>query len=91
MQDNACKLSSLIFPLSTVLDESLGTAVYFASRGLGFLNGELYKSPCRVILIGSGADELFGGYSRHRTAFMRSSDNNDLLQQELNFDWVYII
>ena len=28
-----------------------------------------YESKARVILIGIGADELLGGYSRHREAF----------------------
>lgn len=29
-----------------------------------------------MLLIGSGADELFGGYSRHRTAFQSSGDHS---------------
>ena len=82
------KLSSLVFPLSNVLDESLGAALYFASRGHGTIEGESYASPCRVILIGSGADELFGGYTRHRNAFKRSTPEHDLLLEELNLDWV---
>ena len=28
-----------------------------------------YESKARVILVGVGADELLGGYSRHREAF----------------------
>lgn len=28
-----------------------------------------YISKCRVVLVGIGADELMGGYGRHRTAF----------------------
>lgn len=82
------KLSSLVFPLSNVLDESLGTAFHFASRGVGTVHGQPYSSPCRVILSGSGADELFGGYSRHRNAFKRSTPDRDLLAEELNLDWV---
>lgn len=81
------KLSSLIFPLSTVLDESIGAALYFASRGRGTIDGVKYESPNRVILIGSGADELFGGYSRHRNAFRRSTPDRDILLEELNLDW----
>lgn len=82
------KLSSLVYPLSNVLDESLGSAIYFASRGRGLLNEENYESPCRVILMGSGADELFAGYSRHRNAFKRSSAEIDLLTKELELDWI---
>lgn len=82
------KLSSLVFPLANVLDESIGAALYFASRGVGTIDDEPYSSPCRVILIGSGADELFGGYTRHRNAFKRSTAERDLLKEELDLDWI---
>lgn len=87
LSEHLKKLSSLVFPLSTVLDESIGAALYFASRGYGTIDGEKYSSPNRVILIGSGADELFGGYSRHRNAFRRSTPDRDILLEELNLDW----
>lgn len=43
------------------------------------------------MLIGSGADELFGGYTRHRNTFVRQ--HYDLLpyenlEKELNFDFM---
>jgi asparagine synthetase B (glutamine-hydrolysing) len=82
------KLSSLVYPLSNVLDESLGSAIYFASRGRGLLDETIYESPCRVILMGSGADELFGGYTRHRNAYKRSTADRDLLTEELELDWI---
>lgn len=88
LADHLNKLSSLIYPLSTVIDESVGAALHFASRGVGTLNGSPYSSPCRVIVIGSGADELFGGYTRHRNAFKRSTADRDLLKEELELDWV---
>jgi asparagine synthetase B (glutamine-hydrolysing) len=88
LKENLPKLSSLVFPLSNVLDESLGAALYFASRGAGILDETPYSSPCRVILIGSGADELFGGYTRHRNAFKRSPPDRDMLKEELDLDWV---
>lgn len=37
-------ISNLIFPLQTVLDDSLGCALWFASRG----STDSYTSPCRV-------------------------------------------
>lgn len=40
----------------------------------------------QVFLIGSGADELFGGYTRHLNAFRRNGWEG--LEQELNFDWI---
>lgn len=33
---------------------------------------ELYATPARILLSGLGADELFGGYTRHSTAFRRN-------------------
>ncbi|XP_053658035.1 asparagine synthetase domain-containing protein CG17486 [Anopheles marshallii] len=65
-------ISNLVFPLRNVLDESLGAALWFASNGVGQINGRTYTSTCRVLLLGSGADELFGGYTRHKTAFERN-------------------
>ncbi|KAL1117223.1 hypothetical protein AAG570_004550, partial [Ranatra chinensis] len=70
-QEELCRLRSeqikhLIYPLDSVLDDSLGCALWFAARGEGTLNGEFYRSPARIVLLGMGADELFGGYSRHR-------------------------
>lgn len=88
LMEHSKKLSSLVFPLSNVLDESIGAALYFASRGHGTVEEHLYASPCRVILIGSGADELFGGYTRHRNAFKRSTPERDLLLEELILDWI---
>lgn len=32
----------------------------------------MYTTPARILLSGLGADELFGGYSRHATAFARN-------------------
>lgn len=88
LNESLPKLTSLVYPLSNVLDESLGAALHFASSGFGSIDGKPYHSPCRVLLIGSGADELFGGYTRHRNAFKRSSTCCDLLKQELELDWV---
>ena len=60
-------ISDLVYPLGTILDESLGCALWFASRGIGFLKEIPYESSSRILLLGMGADELFGGYMRHRT------------------------
>lgn len=38
-----------------------------AAAGSG--GGRAYTSQARVVLLGHGADELLGGYSRHRTRF----------------------
>lgn len=45
----------------------------------------------QVLLIGSGADELFGGYTRHRNAFIRQYEDGltpfERLENELEFDF----
>ncbi|KAM5355930.1 hypothetical protein ACJ41O_002576 [Fusarium nematophilum] len=65
----------LIHPHNTEMDLSIACALYFASRGRGL--GETptdprpqpYGTTARVLLSGLGADELFGGYSRHGVAY----------------------
>ncbi|XP_076761740.1 asparagine synthetase domain-containing protein 1 [Xylocopa sonorina] len=80
------RICNLLYPLCTVLDESLGCAVWFASRARGTINSStnIYESPCRVLLLGMGADELFGGYMRHRTILRHKGW--DALTQELNIE-----
>ncbi|XP_054731426.1 asparagine synthetase domain-containing protein CG17486 [Anastrepha obliqua] len=84
-------IKHLIFPLNTILDESIGCAFWFASRGKGICLGKEYISPARVVIVGSGADELFGGYMRHRKAFCRYEGNETQklanLRKELEHDW----
>lgn len=84
------RISALINPLKSVLDESLGAALWFAARGHGAIEGLAYESQNRVLLLGSGADELFGGYTRHRNAFNRESigDSTTTLRDELELDWI---
>uniref|UniRef100_A0A182NDD6 Glutamine amidotransferase type-2 domain-containing protein n=1 Tax=Anopheles dirus TaxID=7168 RepID=A0A182NDD6_9DIPT len=98
LSDRRQTISNLVYPLQNVLDESLGAALWFASRGAGLENGEPYRSTSRVLLLGSGADELFAGYTRHKTAFERCLRNHgetdaayemafQALEDELNLDW----
>ncbi|KAL5534291.1 hypothetical protein ACEPAG_753 [Sanghuangporus baumii] len=67
-------VENVMHPCKTVMDLSLGLALYFASRGIGRTKtGDSQKIPyastARVLLNGLGADELLGGYSRHRTVY----------------------
>ena len=75
------KILSLIYPHDTEMDLWIGFAPYFAARGTGdcYANQSEWQpsSPtvstsARVLLSGLGADELFGGYSRHDAAFKRA-------------------
>ncbi|XP_061398820.1 asparagine synthetase domain-containing protein CG17486-like, partial [Musca vetustissima] len=88
------RIKHLIYPLNTVLDESIGCAFWFASQGQGLLCGKNYESTAKVVLVGSGADELFGGYIRHKNAFNRCIGSQDekekCLLNELEKDWLRI-
>lgn len=42
------KISDLCYPLNSILDESLGAALWFAASSKGKINAADYESPCRV-------------------------------------------
>ncbi|CAD0082930.1 unnamed protein product, partial [Aureobasidium vineae] len=80
---------SLIYPHNTEMDLSIASALYFASRGRGSTSAKSgestrYTSGAKVLLSGLGADELFGGYTRHDTAFRRHGFAG--LKDELDLD-----
>ena len=68
------RVRHLLHPLDTVLDDSIGCAVWFAARGRGVDSetGAEVESRARVLILGMGIDEQLGGYSRHRTSFTRA-------------------
>lgn len=84
------KVISLIYPHNTEMDLSIAAALYFASRGVGLATTSLeqpeaeYTTSARVLLSGLGADELFGGYTRHGNAFSRGGYKE--LIEELDLD-----
>ncbi|KAJ1901030.1 hypothetical protein LPJ66_001075 [Kickxella alabastrina] len=78
-------IRSLLCPADTVMDMSIGMAIWFASRGIGRIKhdaqddeGVEYTGQARVLILGMGADEQLGGYSRHRVAWDRRHQWADL-------------
>jgi asparagine synthetase B (glutamine-hydrolysing) len=84
VQDSLSHLLEILFPCDTVMDFNIGGALWMASNGVGswvdYLPSEngghrrlmidpVYHSRARTVFMGHGADELFGGYGRHRTKF----------------------
>ncbi|KAI6374282.1 hypothetical protein MCOR25_003227 [Pyricularia grisea] len=84
-KSHRAEVISLIHPHNTEMDLSIAYALYFAARGQGVcysdnsmtdMTGNATQrpdcfTPARILLSGLGADELFGGYTRHATAFSR--------------------
>ena len=66
-------IETLIHPCSSVMDFNIGAALWFAARGVGTINIQgvknTYRTKSRILISGQGADELFGGYARHRAVF----------------------
>lgn len=78
-QSHRSQVVALMHPHNTEMDLSIAYALYFAARGEGLAQttpetsgAEPYSTAARVLLSGLGADELFGGYVRHATAFSRT-------------------
>ena len=76
-----CRLLSLLAPAASHMDYNIGAALWLAARAHGTLrlpscqastsgarDGQALCSRARVVLLGHGADEIFAGYGRHRTA-----------------------
>lgn len=84
---------TLMHPHNTEMDLSISYALYFASRGVGLTASastdttpQPYTTPAHVLLSGLGADELFGGYQRHMTAFSRHGYPGLLDELQLDFE-----
>lgn len=69
------RIRHLMHPSDTVMDLSIAAPFWFASL----------HCEGRVLIVGFGADELFGGYSRYRTRFL--CQGKDALQVEMAMDF----
>lgn len=85
----------LVHPCDQLMDASIGTAIWLASRGRGYSydarldlpgqNKQLSCSTARILFSGLGADELMGGYKgRHRTIFR--SEGAEGVKREMDAD-----
>jgi asparagine synthetase B (glutamine-hydrolysing) len=86
--EDICKhephIRTILQPKATVMDVNIATALWFACGGGKSETKIPDESKPRVLLLGMGADELFGGYGRHRNAFKRGGWVD--LEQELKMD-----
>ncbi len=80
--DHRQHVINLMAPNSSVMDLSISIALWFASRGIGAEK----HSRAKVLLVGSGADEQFGGYSRHRSAWETGGLTRLLEELQLDVD-----
>lgn len=93
------RIVDLLYPSDTIMDFNIGGALWLAARGIGFLIDVFpkpdeapgikildlnYQSKSRVVFLGHGADELFGGYGRHRTKYKNAGWSG--LGEELRLD-----
>lgn len=82
------QLLSIICPSKTHMDLNIGTALWLAAQGHGWVTTDStrkeYKSEARVVLVGSGADEQCAGYGRHRTKFREGGWK--ALEKEMQLD-----
>ena len=91
-QAHRTTVMTLMHPHNTEMDLSISYALYFASRGVGTTcksrdcRPEPYTTTAHVLLSGLGADELFGGYQRHATAFARQGYPGLIEELELDFN-----
>ncbi|KAI5454186.1 hypothetical protein NCC49_004251 [Naganishia albida] len=91
-QATRSKVLDLMYPSDTEMDLSLALPLWFAARRKGFLrkssdgSPEEYQSTARVLLSGLGADELLGGYARHRRAFETSGWKGAIDEMQMDLD-----
>lgn len=74
--EHAPRIYGLSYPQITMRDLSIASPLWFAAR--------VIDPKQKVVLLGMGADEILGGYTRHRVAYNRGSWER--LHEELMLD-----
>jgi asparagine synthetase B (glutamine-hydrolysing) len=74
-------IRKLIYPKQSTMDLNIATALWFAAQWTSSSSSSLEH---RILLTGLGADELMGGYGRHRKAYQRGGLS--ALRDELRMD-----
>ncbi|KAL3699321.1 hypothetical protein R1sor_017343 [Riccia sorocarpa] len=90
-------LLSLLCPSNTYMDINIGTALWLAATGKGYVHEdssqevepELTETQARVLLVGSGADEQCGGYGRHRTKFRQGGWETLECEMKMDFNRIW--
>ena len=92
-QAHRAAVMSLMHPHKTEMDLSIANALFFAARGVGIIRDahdrniiSPYTTQARVLMSGLGADEIFGGYQRHATAYSRSKFEGLFNELELDIN-----
>lgn len=88
-QEHRQKIIDLMYPNDTVMDLSIASAFYFCSRGIGLVDGVEYHCQSKVLIVGFGADELLGGYSRYRSKFERFGEESLKEEMQLDFERIW--
>ena len=65
----------------TSLITKIPSNVYLAQNEDGYVR---VKSDAKVVFSGLGADEVFGGYARYKTAFLRGGEKE--MENEMSLD-----
>ncbi|KAJ9122652.1 hypothetical protein QFC24_004080 [Naganishia onofrii] len=82
----------LMYPSDTEMDLSLALPLWFAARRSGSIRSteegpiRPYTSAAKVLMSGLGADELLGGYARHRRAFEINSWQGAIDEMQMDLD-----
>lgn len=74
----------LVRPLGSVMDESIGCALWFAARAVR--QAAEVGAGGTVVLVGMGADEQLAGYGRHRTRFAKGGWAGLVAEVEMDID-----